>query len=60
MQQVFVKVTLSKFTVQSWSSPHKFNLLHGLKGAVSRNSAKLGNYKMPDKLTAYNIKGTLR
>ena len=39
--------------------------LLGLKGAVLRNSAKLGNYKMPRrikrniKITAQNFKGRL-
>ena len=29
---------------------HSWGLEQGIKGAVSRNSAKLGNYKMPVKL----------
>ena len=29
---------------------HLFNKCSAIKGAVSRNSAKLGNYKMPVKL----------
>ena len=52
-----------KFFPPRWSSPNppffldispemfkKQNLLGHFKGAVSRNSAKLGNYKMPVKL----------
>ena len=52
------------------NAPHllnKLQKLHGqvnklsllLKGAVSRNSPKLGNYKMPVKLIKRNIKITV-
>ena len=48
-------------------SGHRSVLLvaHSVKGAVSRDSAKLRNYKMPVKLRetkiiAYNFKGRLK
>ena len=36
--------------VSPFKLKHDFFLLLLIKGAVSRNSAKLGNYKMPVKL----------
>ena len=48
---LFIACEILSFIEQRKSSVlSTISALLSLKGAVSRNSAKLGNYKMPDKL----------